>query len=100
MSEVKEGYRGWISEPERARSPELDFGVRWRLTPQTDFPLWRVSWIEATGELYTADIMGDRYILLGRHDTRESVEQAMAGWAEAGPKSLSGWFGVSQLVKP
>ena len=29
MAEVLEGYKAWISQSERARSLELDFGVPW-----------------------------------------------------------------------
>jgi len=95
---VWDGYKAWISQPERARGLELDFGVHWTLGPGIPPPhYWRVSWIEATGELYDRELEpeGDRYIFLGPHATREEVEEAMAGWAGLGPKSLAEWFGVS-----
>ena len=97
VPELLEGYKEWITQPERARSLELDFGVHWRLPP--GIPLahhWRVSWIERTGELYARELdpEGDRYIFLGQHATREEVEEAMAGWATLGPKSVAEWFGV------
>lgn len=106
MVEVRYDYRTWIRTPARARSPEVDFGVWWKLLPVegssalASIPYgsgaivlnasfnrrWRVSWIEDTGELYAkqqtipkSDIM----IVLGHFPTREAVEQRMEGWADS-----------------
>jgi len=96
MLQVRTGYQAWISDPRRARSPEVDFGVWWRLGKQ-NWPQWRVSWIEATGELYARELEldSDRYIILGTFATLEEVQARMAGWAEAelGLKDLNEWFG-------
>jgi len=91
---VGTGYQVWISRPRRRRSGEVDFGVHWRLAPGVEFPRWRVSWIEGTGDFYAVELTTDRYIVLGHHESREGVEAALDGWAEGGPKSLAEWFGV------
>ena len=81
--EVVKGYDEWSGLPCRERSPEVDFGVWWRVpgSPYT----WRVSWIQDTGELYARELVpdSDRFILLGAFPTREAVEARMAGWAES-----------------
>jgi len=83
---VKSGYRQWASVPQRARSPEVDFGVWWYLTAAKRRArrgyTWRVSWIQDTGELYATD-MADRYVVLAVIPDRETVGQVMDGWADA-----------------
>ena len=37
--------------PERRTSGEADYGVHWRIH-RCHWPLWRVSYIQATGEIY------------------------------------------------
>lgn len=87
FAQIQTGFRQWINEPARARSPEVDFGCWWTLSGNPrEFPRWRVSWVEATGELYAvemADHRPDRYLLLARFDNRQAVEAAMRGWAES-----------------
>lgn len=82
---LREGYQDWISDPKRARSGEVDFGVWWGLQDR-DFCYgkspWRVSWIEDTGELYARELTSDRYIVLGVYPTRAEVEARMEGWAD------------------
>jgi hypothetical protein len=120
--EIREDYTNWIAELERARSPELDFGVWWTLTPDAapvrGIPFddgvlisaelnarrrrveahaatrWRVSWIEDTGELYARDLAmnSERVIVLGRYPTRAAIEERMDGWAAGGAKALSKFF--------
>jgi hypothetical protein len=113
--EIREDYTNWIAELERARSPELDFGVWWTLTPDAapDGVLisaelnarrrrveahavtrWRVSWIEDTGELYARDLAmnSERVIVLGRYPTRAAIEERMGDWAAGGAKALSKFF--------
>jgi len=94
MLEIQDGYMEWIAAQRRARSAEVDFGVWWRLRPD-DRVTWRVSWIEATGELYAREQApgSDRYVVLGYFATRDEVEAFMDGWAE-GPHILTAWFGV------
>jgi hypothetical protein len=111
--QIRDSYQEWISEPTRARSPELDFGVWWTLYPD-DPPAtprlamlgsqlvgvlsaeaggrWRVSWIDDTGELYAKHLATDAMIVLGHYPTREAVEVRMKGWAEGGAKALTVFF--------
>ena len=80
--EIHTGYRKWIAAPQRRASPEVDFGVWWR-SLRVPLSTWRVSWIQNTGELYACELGGDRYILLGKFNARQEVEERMAGWAES-----------------
>lgn len=41
----------YAGRPERARSGEADYGVHWRAGGR-DWPRWRVSYVQATGEVY------------------------------------------------
>jgi len=78
-------YGSFISAPRRARSREVDFGVWWWHVENPGGPPWRVSWIEATGELYAVPmaLSDDRPVLvLGVYPTREEIERALAGWAD------------------
>lgn len=87
IGELRAGYREWADVPERKFSPELDFGVHWR-EPWKEWPTFRVSWVEKTGELYgveqipEADSPNRRFVVLSKFPTREEVEQFMKGWAE------------------
>jgi len=80
---VRNDYVAWIQDPSRGGSPEVDFGVWWRLESQ-EWPTWRVSWIEKTGELYAKELDPDsgRFVIIGTFPTRQAVEQFMQGWAE------------------
>jgi hypothetical protein len=83
MYQVVRRYDEWSGLPCRRRSPEVDFGVWWRV-PGSLYT-WRVSWVQNTGELYARELApdGDRFVLLGAFLTREAVEARMAGWAES-----------------
>lgn len=96
--EILEGYAEWIEEETRRRSGELDFGVWWRVGEQ-DYPRWRVSWIDDTGELYAREAGTDRYVILGTYETEEEVEHRMDGWASGrfGGKDLEDFFGGKSL---
>jgi hypothetical protein len=67
----------------RALSIEHDFGVMWREGTRKR-PRYRLSWIEATGELYTlalSEFEHQRKVeLLGIVDEHEQVEQLLMGW--------------------
>jgi hypothetical protein len=67
----------------RSLSIEHDFGVMWREGTRRR-PRYRLSWVEATGELYTlalSEFEHQRKIeLLGIVDTHEQVEQLLMGW--------------------
>lgn len=97
---IRDDYQEWINEPKRKHSPEIDWGVWWRLSlpPQTvDAGFnqrWRVSWIDGTGELYAKELYpgSEKFILIGVYPTREAVEARMEGWAEGGPEALTEFF--------
>jgi hypothetical protein len=67
----------------RALSLEHDFGVMWRAGRRRR-PRYRVSWIEATGELYALALSEFEQLrdveLLGIVETHERVEQLLSGW--------------------
>lgn len=90
----------------RRRSPEWDYGVHWQ--PETShWPVWRVSWVVETGELYTVCTSDGRLVVLGvcekvgeypygQHsrdwaafNDEQLVEMVMKGWAEVTPPKLS-----------
>jgi hypothetical protein len=68
----------------RTLSIEHDFGVMWREGTRRR-PRYRVSWIEATGELYAlalSEFEHQRKVeLLGIVETHDQVEQLLLGWA-------------------
>ena len=94
-SKIKTGYEEWIDKPIRSKSGEVDFGVLWRLAG-ANFPLWRVSWIANTGELYAKDETTDRYVVLGHYETREQVEELMTGYAKR-QRALTDWALVLRM---
>lgn len=80
---------------DRERSPELDFGVWWWEGAAPWGSQWRVSFVDATGELYAVESGGGspaerRLRILGRFRDRLHVELVLDGWAEVcgGPASL------------
>jgi hypothetical protein len=46
----------YAANPARERSCEADFGTWWM--EWTDWPVWRVSWVSATGEIYAVRLDG------------------------------------------
>lgn len=103
----------YADDPRRERSPEHDYGVWWR--DQDDYPVWRVSWVENTGEVYalrlqeggayspgpgavavTAGEPTGRVELLGviaaEDPPEQGVEHALEGWTErCGERGSLGW---------
>jgi hypothetical protein len=80
----------YSADERRRRSGELDFGVWWR--DGSTWPTYRVSWIEATGELYAIAQAGSRRVeVLGHFGARGAVEAGLRGWANqcGGPNSLA-----------
>lgn len=63
----------------RKRSRELDFGVWWR--DGRNYPVYRVTWVEATGEVYAIDQHEDRIEILGKVQTEAAIEKVMDGWS-------------------
>lgn len=79
----------------RERSPELDFGVHWR--DGRNWPTYRVSWIQDTGEVYAyennsgkieilgtvkSDITLDELHKAGKNYRDLRVEQLLKDWAD------------------
>ncbi len=76
---ITSGYNLWIHAPPRADSGELNFGTWWKMGGK----LWRVSWIEKTGELYASELgTADRFVVLGHFAHRKDVNQFMRQWFE------------------
>ncbi len=69
----------------RQRSRELDFRVWWR--DGRNFPVYRVTWVADTGELYAID----------QHDERLEILAIITDEAEL-EKTLDGWAGVCGLM--
>lgn len=46
------------ANPARRGSPESDYGVMWREHGRT-WPQWRVSYVQATGEVYAVHLTGN-----------------------------------------
>lgn len=87
---IQAGFQSWITEPARARSPEVDYGCWWMLNGPREFPRWRVSFIVDTAEVYAVKLEGHRpneFIVLGKIstgcDVRAEMERRMQGWAES-----------------
>ena len=94
----------FYANPERERSPELDFGVHWR--GEYSFPTYRLSWIEATGEVYLRT--GNEVTILGmvkddltleelhrenRPYSHLKIEKVLTGWQiECGNPNSIQWI--------
>jgi len=102
---MRTNYPAFRDDPERKRSPEVDFGSHWYELREGEpllWPTWRISWIQRTGELYAveqipeSDSPGRRYFVVGVFRTREEVERFMEGWAseprEIGPLVNAAWL--------
>lgn len=73
---ISAGFAAWMQAKHRADSKKIEFGKWWRL--ETTY--WRVSWLEATNELYAVELgETDRFVLLTRLDKKE-VNELMKKW--------------------
>lgn len=97
--DIEEFYE---KDPRRRASQEIEMGHGWRVAGQDGF-LYQVSWIEATGEVYSmrepqlppgADIFGDVWPnapseesetveVLGKIGSRDQLDSVLLGWQEA-----------------
>jgi hypothetical protein len=92
------------TEQQRARylSREVDFGVWWTDDGIT-WPHWRVSWVQATGELYAIRQVGSggrglEIRILGVERDEQELERRLEGWPEAcGPPDGLQWI-TARLV--
>ena len=81
-------------DPRRRLSGESDYGVWWTNGPR--WPTWRVSYIQATGEVYAVEgIQGGRVEVLGVVPPDEgryyyhTLDKLLDGWAEEAGRPLS-----------
>jgi len=81
---IEEFYK---EDPRRRASGEADYGVWWR--NERPFPRHRVSYIQATGEVYSVELMpGGAVDVLGQVEPDESdiyyrtLDGILDGWPE------------------
>ncbi len=89
----------WLDDARRWLSPESDYGVMWR-DGQCRWPLWRVSYVRDTGEVYAHQQGGQgRVRLLGwvppdpvadpdRETYYRTLDVVLAGWENP---DVTGW---------
>lgn len=83
----------YVNNEDRRQSLEVDFGVQW-LVHKDRTLTWRVSWLEATGEVvaFNQRRRGGLVELLGVVHSREEIEAVLDGWEEAcGSESSLRW---------
>ena len=83
----------YAADMRRELSGESDYGVHWHGPEKADFPCWRVSYIQSTGEVYALELGSrGRVLVLGTipPDTYEpgrkyyqSLDNILFGWADA-----------------
>ena len=78
----------YAADRRRERSPEVDFGIQWRVHGQ-GWPLWRVSFIKDTGEVYAVALGPvNTVLLLGTFPVTgfdadvyyRDLDEHLAGW--------------------
>ena len=90
ISAEAERHDDFYKNEKRARSRELDFGVWWKKGGSMN--TYRVTWIEATGEVYIVDMQKGEYKVIGVIHGEEQVENALKGWAdECGGRDSLSW---------
>jgi hypothetical protein len=74
---IVKGYAEWMQVLDRTASKKIEFGDWWRLNTT----YWRVSWLEATGELYAVEQrpVTDRFVMLSVLDKKQ-VTDLMRKW--------------------
>jgi len=74
---IAPGYAEWMQTLDRTTSKKIEFGDWWRLNTT----YWRVTWLEATGELYAVERRPatDRFVLLTLLDKKQ-VTDLMRKW--------------------
>lgn len=77
----------YAENEERRRSGEADYGAWWT-EPNQNWPRWRVSYIQKTGEVYAVQLNGGQVELLGvvpPDDARiyyQTLDRILEGWAD------------------
>ena len=82
--------------PKRRRSGEADYGVGWRGPDGASWPRWRVSYIQATGEVYAVALRGSGPVqVLGVVPPDDAdiyyktLDKTLSGWSDEGDRPLS-----------
>jgi hypothetical protein len=86
----------YAQDPRRKASPEADYGVWWYETGR-NYPAWRVSYIQRTGEVYAVSTASRFVMVLGTipPDAGDifyrTLDRILVGWAEecGKPNSLA-----------
>lgn len=89
----------YSEDPRRERSGEADYGVHWRSDQGWASPRWRVSYIQATGEVYALELGGrSRVEVLGIVPPDDvpvgqvyyrTLDKLLEGWSDEGNRPLS-----------
>jgi len=64
---------------------EIDFGAYWQLEPTVDWPRWRITWFEETGDLFAINSRvdkGEERVLIGEFNSEHEVRRFMGDWGE------------------
>jgi len=76
----------YAERPDRLRSPEIDYGVHWTDDTGQRWPLWRLTYVEFTGEVVavqqTGRIRDATVRVLGFAPSRDECDDMLEGWAE------------------
>lgn len=90
----------YAENEERRRSGEADYGVWWTESGGKSYPKWRVSYIQATGEVYAIQLIdGGKVQVLGVVPPDKNgkcyyktLDKILDGWADicSRPGSLEG----------
>jgi hypothetical protein len=96
----------WLDDIRRQASPESDYGVMWR--DGRAHPLWRVSYIQYTGEVYAQEQAGqERIRVLGQVPADpppastycRTLDKILDGWADHGVnRGFDLWWVAERLL--
>ena len=78
----------WISQDNRRRAPEFDFGTQWTREHDPDTE-WAVTYNTGTGELYARSRSGDDVEVLGQFADPQDVADAVPDWGRRSMQSGS-----------
>lgn len=84
----------YAADVRRRRSREVDFGVWWTL-PGQDWPYWRVTWVELTGEVIAVVQLPNGLGTTVSHvgfPSEAAVDAALDGWPEHCHEGGLGWL--------
>jgi len=81
MKKIFESRSEFVKDKEeRHFSREIDYGENWR-SLSSRIGIYRISWVEATGEFYVRDKVSLKIYLMGRTaSTEKEANKIMEGW--------------------